>query len=153
MVRISSHFWNIELGKNTNLKWIDNFYHEESISLTSYCKTRHHSKRRTPMQNISYTFYHVLTYSYRTTHCHSYWRYHYLITNSPLRFWICIPLYETVPTSGIHTRFFLIRKPLFYLSLNFLNFSRSRAWDFLKFFLTFTEINWPKWFAISLLIL
>ena len=36
--------------------------------------------------------------------------------------------------------FFLIRKPSICLSLNFLNFSRSWAWDFLKFFLTFTEI-------------
>ena len=48
---------------------------------------------------------------------------------------------------------FFIGKPLFCLSLNFLNFSRNWAWDFLKLFLTFTEINWLKWFALSLLIL
>ena len=48
---------------------------------------------------------------------------------------------------------FFIRKSLFCLSLNFLNFSRNWASDFLKFFLTFTEINWPEWFRLSLIIL
>ena len=52
-----------------------------------------------------------------------------------------------------NTRFLFIRKSLFWLSLNFLNFSRNWAWDFLKFFLTFTEINWLKWFTLSLILL
>ena len=43
-----------------------------------------------------------------------------------------------------------IRKPSFFLSLNFLNFSRNRAREFLKFFSTFTEINWLKWVTFSL---
>ena len=51
------------------------------------------------------------------------------------------------------TRLFFIRKSLFCLSLNFLNISRNWAWDFLKFFLTFTEINWLEWFTLSLVIL
>ena len=48
---------------------------------------------------------------------------------------------------------FYLRKSLFCSRLNFLNFSRNSAWDFLKFFLTLTEINWLEWFAISLIIL
>ena len=53
--------------------------------------------------------------------------------------------------TGVHV--FLIRKSLFYLSLNFLNFSRNCAWDVLKFFLTFTEINRLEWYTLSLIIL
>ena len=48
---------------------------------------------------------------------------------------------------------FYIRKSLFCLSLNVLNCSRNSACDFLNFFLTFTEINWLEWLAISLIIL
>ena len=47
--------------------------------------------------------------------------------------------------------FFFIRKPLFCLSLNFLNFSGNWGWDFLKIFLTFTGINWLKEVTLSLL--
>jgi len=49
--------------------------------------------------------------------------------------------------------FFLIRKSLFCLSLNFLNISRNWAWDFLNFFLTFSEINLLEWFTLSLITL
>ena len=49
--------------------------------------------------------------------------------------------------------FFFIRKPSFCLSLNFLNFSRNWAWHFLKFSLTFTEMDWLRWFTLSLLTL
>ena len=45
---------------------------------------------------------------------------------------------------------FFIRKPSFCLSLNFLNFPRHWAWDFLKTFLTFTELNWLKWVTLCL---
>ena len=48
---------------------------------------------------------------------------------------------------------FFIRKSSFCLSLNFLNFSRNWAWECLSFFSTFSEINWLKWFTLSLLIL
>ena len=54
-------------------------------------------------------------------------------------------------TNSIHV--FFIRNSLFCLSFNFLNFSRNWASDFLKFFLTFTEINWLEWYTLSLIIL
>ena len=43
-----------------------------------------------------------------------------------------------------YTRFLFIRKALFFLSLNFLNFSRNWDWDFLTIFLPFAGINWLK---------
>ena len=52
----------------------------------------------------------------------------------------------------MHTRFF-IRESSFCLSLNCPNFSRNWAWDFVKIFLTFTEINWLNWFKLSSMIL
>jgi len=52
----------------------------------------------------------------------------------------------------IDTHFFFIRKSLFCLSLNFLKTSRHWASDFLKFFLTFTEINWLEWLTLALII-
>ena len=36
---------------------------------------------------------------------------------------------------------FFYKKNTFFLSLNFLNFSRKWSWDFLKIFLTFAGIN------------
>ena len=62
---------------------------------------------------------------------------------------------QNLTTSRTITRIhvFFIRKSLFCLSLNFLNISRNWAWDFLKFFLTFIEINWLEWLTLSLLIL
>ena len=52
--------------------------------------------------------------------------------------------------SGTMIHFF-IRTQSFWLSLNYLNVSRNWAWDFLKFFLTCTDINWRKWLTQSLL--
>ena len=59
--------------------------------------------------------------------------------------------FEEVSTFYWYT--FFIRKLWFCMSLNFLNFFRNWAWDFLNFFLSFTDINWLKWFTLSLLIL
>ena len=46
-----------------------------------------------------------------------------------------------------------LKKPLFCLSLYFLNFSRDWAWDFLKIFFVFIEIYWLKWVKFSFLYL
>ena len=60
---------------------------------------------------------------------------------------------KTLMSRRVTLHVFFIKKSLICLSLNFLNFSRNRAWDFLEFFITFTEINWLEWFTLSLLIL
>ena len=57
-----------------------------------------------------------------------------------------------VKLKAILIRVFFIRKSLFCLSLNFLNFSPNWAWNVVKFFLTFAEINWLEWFTLSLII-
>ena len=66
--------------------------------------------------------------------------------------WNTYSLYHIHDMQNFYTSFFFIRKSSFCLSLNFLNFSRNWAWDFLTFFLTFTEINWLEWYTRSLTI-
>ena len=46
---------------------------------------------------------------------------------------------------------FFYKKIIILPEPQFLNFSRNWAWDFLKFFLTFAEINWLEWFTLSLI--
>jgi len=48
---------------------------------------------------------------------------------------------------------FLIRKPSLCLKLSLHNNSRNWALDFLKTFLTFTEMNWLQWVILCLFIL
>jgi len=66
---------------------------------------------------------------------------------------ISLKFVPLIPYDSLFTYTFFVRKPSFCLSFNFFNSSRNWAWDFLKSFLTFTEISWLKWPTFSLLIL
>jgi len=63
----------------------------------------------------------------------------FLVAALLLKFIIELQFPRSVSIPMFYT-FCSTRKPPFCLSLHFLNFSRNWAWDFLKFFLTFSEM-------------
>ena len=84
------------------------------------------------------------------------WPLHARLFQAPTEAWILIITFTNQEIGVVllwSITTLLKRKPLFCLSLNFCNFSRNWAWDFLTCVLTFTEMNWLEWCTLSYIIL